>query len=98
MSNDPFATDVAKALAARRPAPAREFDDRLFGVLAKPPRRWLMPAVMAGAVAVCAAVLLVVGIGPKPDAEEPKPVIDPKPALAVTPPVPDTIEAFVGYE
>jgi Spy/CpxP family protein refolding chaperone len=78
--------EIARALAARRPRPARDFEVRLRAAAARPARAgWLVPAALA---AVVAAAAVVVAIGRDDDERESPPV-----AVSTHPPAPAPLPA-----
>jgi hypothetical protein len=58
MTDDDLDRQIARALAARRPPPLKDFETRLQAGTARPHSPWLVPA-LASVVAVAAIVVLV---------------------------------------
>lgn len=99
---DRFGRDVAKALEARRPSPSRDFEARLVRAAARPYRTWLVPAVLAGAVAACAIVVAVLSLTGAKHEDDQQPTVAagvnaPRPGGSATAPAP-AADPLVKYQ
>lgn len=105
-TQDQLGRDVARALAARRPAPSHELEPRLRAAAMRSARPlWIVPAVLAGAVAVVAVVVIALQGDHTPAADERAQQVAPRtptkvdaPVVAGGPAPTDTVDMLAPYQ
>jgi len=92
MTDDDLEHRIGRAIAARRPPPARDLETRLAAAAQRPSGTWLVPA-LASLVAVVALVVIVWRVPSRERVRAPEPSVLPAPSQPPQPAaVPPAVE------